>query len=220
MPAASSLSQIFLRIVSVFWVRELRDFMLYLKTPHQTTYAKLNPVQNKADMQGRGEGAAEGPESFWSEWETAFDNEFVLRDDWTWSKCWHSPRSVVFRWDSSFLITHDDLIEKNPIKSEELPASEHTMCIENCSSKKSRDDLQLLVTTVQIQWLGKWQYIQDFFFHIVFARGSFCPFLMVSSQSSSHWLTYYFILTILIFQVNKSNFICVTGPLLEGGVHV
>lgn len=65
--------------------------------------------------------------------------------------CRHLPRSVVFRWDSGFLISHDDLIEKNPIKSEELPASEDTMCTENCSSKKSRDDLQLLVTAVQIQ---------------------------------------------------------------------
>lgn len=31
---------------------------------------------------------------------------------------------VVFRWDSGRLISHDDLIEKNPIKSEEFPALE------------------------------------------------------------------------------------------------
>lgn len=40
-----------------------------------------------------------------------------------------------------FLITHDDLIKKKTIKSEELPASEYTMYTENSSSKKSRDDL-------------------------------------------------------------------------------
>lgn len=39
-------------------------------------------------------------------------------------------------------------------------------------------------------------------------------------RSSSHWLTYYFILTVLIFWVNKSNFTCVTGSLLEGAGHV
>lgn len=107
------------------------------------------------------------------------------------------------------------------IKSEELPASEHTMCTENCSSKKSEDGLQLLVTTVQIQWLGKRQYTQGFFFILFLQEGvSACFWLSVGRQSSSHRLTCYFILTILIFQMNKSNFTCVTGPLLEGDVHV
>lgn len=179
-------------------------------------------MQNKADTQGRGESAAEGPASFRSEWETAFDTGFVPREDLTWSKCWHSPRSVVFRWDSGFLISHlIDLIEKNLIKSEELPASEHTMCTENCSSKKSEDGLQLLVTTVQIQWLGKRQYTQGFFFILFLQEGvSACFWSSVGRQSSSHRLTCYFILTILIFQMNKSNFTCVTGPLLKGDVHV
>lgn len=52
----------------------------------------------------------------------------------TWSKCQHSPRSVVLGWDSGFLISHDDLMENNPIKSEEVPTSEYTMHAEMFSS--------------------------------------------------------------------------------------
>lgn len=166
-------------------------------------------------MQGQGEGAAEGPESFRSEWETAFDDGFVLREDLTWSKCWHSLRSVVFSWDSGFLITHDDLIEKNPIKSEELPASEYTMRIEDCSSKKSRDDLQLLVTTVQIQWLGKWQYIQDFFFSYCFCKREFLTVydgqrsvrvLHTGSHTISSWQYWSFEWTKAVLLVSQGPF--------------
>lgn len=55
------------------------------------------------------------------------------------------------------------------------------MCTENHSSKKSGDDLQLLVRTVRIRWFGNQQYIQDCFFNIIFLRGSFY-LLTVSGQ--------------------------------------
>lgn len=165
-----------------FLGQRIKRFDVILKNPHQTTYAKLNPVQNKTDMQGWGDGAAEGPECFRWEWEIAFHSGFALREGLTWSKCQHSPRSVVFRWDPGFLISHNDLMENNLIKSEELPASEYTMHADNFSS-----------TNLKMTYSSWWQQskytdwgsssIFRIFFHIVFTRGSFCLFLMVSGQA-------------------------------------
>lgn len=53
--------------------------------------------------------------------------------------------------DTDGLISHGDLIEENLIKSEEFPASEHTMGTANRSSKKYGDDLQCPARTIPVR---------------------------------------------------------------------
>lgn len=154
-----------------FLGQRIKRFDVILKKPEPNHICKVKSnAKQSRNARGKGKELLEDQTILHQNEKPHLTTGLFQREDLTWSNCQHSLRSVVFRRDSGFLISHDGLIEKNPIKSEEFPASEYTMCIENCSSKKSRDDLQLLVTAVQVQLLGKWQYIQDFFSYCFYKR--------------------------------------------------